>query len=48
MQHWIWGSHNQGEDSTMGYRGDRVLGQSLGRIAVAIMGAYSSSVSEAA
>ena len=32
----------------MGYRGDQVPGPSLGRIAVAIMGAYSSSISEAA
>ena len=48
VQHWIWGSLNRGEDSTMGYRGDQVSGQNLGGTAVAIIGAYSSSASEAA
>ena len=47
MQHWIWGSHDQGKDSTMGHRGDPVPELSLGEVAEAIIGTDSSNISEA-
>lgn len=46
--HWIWGGQDGIEDSTVGYRGIGVLGQSLGGMVVATSGAYSRSVAEAA
>ena len=44
---WIWGSHN-GQDLTVGRRGDLVPGRSLGGVVAATVGANSSSASEAA
>lgn len=44
--HWIWGGQDGIEDSTVGYRGIGVLGQSLGGMVVATSGAYSRSVTE--
>ena len=46
--HWIWGSHDWGQDSTVGCRGDLVPGQSLSWAVVAIVSRYSNSASEAA
>ena len=42
------GQHLRGKDSTLGCRGDPVLGQSQGRAAVVTAGVYSSSAPEAA
>ena len=38
VSYWIWGSHDQEKDSTMGCRGNLVPRWSLSRVAVAVVG----------